>query len=320
MRCIRPEIGLIARSVLAITVETWQCSVQITFLWWGYSPPPFSILPPVNSSAQSLPPFPAVSSLRSGSHRSAFIIITESKLQDRPTPPRKLHSRFSADPILISKSRSLSRAHEGFSSRDNIDRERKKGRERERESAERDWRDFLSLSLSPRVYLRLTTHVPRERATDRARASKSNASASDTPGSRSFQRSYVGLLARALCLSLSPWAFPVRLPRGLSFAPSLSTGQRTHSFTIVRSLSRRFLLSFNLWCRRSPSSSFFLSVTLSTRHDHPYLWSLRSHSSLAPTDYKSFDLSTSLLAQMFSISYDSSLSSDQCRSDCSSLI
>lgn len=113
-----------------------------------------------------------------------------------------------------------------------------------------------------------TTHVPRERATDRARASKSNASASDTPGSRSFLRSYVGLLARALCPSLSPWAFPVRLPRGLSFAPSLSA-ECVHSFTIVRSLSRCFLLTFDLCCRRSPSLSFFLSVTLSMRHDHP---------------------------------------------------
>lgn len=159
-----------------------------------------------------------------------------------------------------------------------IARERKRDREKERKkaSAERDRRDLLSLSLSLHVCAYVsracTTHVPRERATDRARASKSNASASDTPGSRSFLRSYVGLLARALCPSLSPWAFPVRLPRGLSFPPSLSTGRRSHSFTTARSLlslSLPLIASFSLLifdAVRFPSSSFLLSVTPSTRH------------------------------------------------------
>lgn len=149
--------------------------------------------------------------------------------------PRKLHSRFSADSILISKSEPLSRAHEErSSSQDNIDCEEK--REKAQNGTGGIFSSFLSLHVCVYVSRACTTHVPRERATDHARASKSNASASDTPGSRSFLRSYVELLARALCPSLSPWAFPVRLPRGLSFAPSLPTGRHTYSFTIVLSL------------------------------------------------------------------------------------
>lgn len=133
---------------------------------------PFLILPPVNSSVQSLPPFPTV---------FFFSAFGTSQISEHNN-----HRNEAAGPIDTAKKtalalfrgfdldlvKPLSRAHEeGSSSRDNIDREIR--RERERESAERDWRDFLSLSLSPRVRLRLTSlHNARtSRACDRSRAS-----------------------------------------------------------------------------------------------------------------------------------------------------
>jgi len=166
------------------------------------------------------------------------------------------------------------------------ERGRKRGREREREGEkERETeraRDPLSrvrcLTLD---HARVSTHV----ATDRARASKSNASASDTPG-LSFLPTF--LLARtrrswlvlpALCPSFSSSfsfsfylrAFPMPVPRDLSFTPSLSTGHAlVHhlSFSLHESLSL-FLLSLDLSRQHVSSTSLLPFVSPSARYGHP---------------------------------------------------
>lgn len=162
----------------------------------------------------------------------------------------------------ISRSRSLSRAYEeGSSSRDNIDHE----------IVDKESGDFLFFSLPLSLSFALTCAVLRaapthryactSRATDRARASKSNASASDTPGSRSFLRSYShtsSFLARALCLSHSSGlSLSVYLVVSLSLFPSPLD---THSFTVVRSLFQRF--SFPISGAGMPASASLSPVSV----------------------------------------------------------
>lgn len=116
---------------------------------------------------------------------------------------------------------------------------------------------FFSLYFTCGVSRAAPTHryACTSRATDRARASKSNAS--DTPGSRSFLRSYShtsSFLARALSLSHSSGlSLSVYLVVSLSLLPSpLDTHSFTASFVLFFSVS----LSRSLppACRRLPRS------------------------------------------------------------------
>lgn len=151
----------------------------------------------------------------------------------------------------ISRSRSLSRAYEeGSSSRDNIDHE----------IVDKESGDFLFFSL-PLSFFR--SHVCRfascthaqvrvHVASDRSRASFEKQCKRERHAGLSFLPTF--LLAHVVvpgsCSLPVPLfgAFPIRLPRGLSFALSLSTG-----YTLVhrRSFSFSAFLSPDLWCRHA---------------------------------------------------------------------
>lgn len=270
---------------------------------------PFSDDPPfLDSFAKSLPPFPAVSSLRSGSHRSTGIIITEPKLRDRSIPSRKLHARFSAAPVSISKSRPLSRAHEEESpSRDNIDRERKTERERERKRRTGLEGFSLPFSLStcaptshepaPRTYLASVRPIARElRKAMQARATR-----------WALVPSYVLTSDSWLVLSARPshpgLSLSVYLVVSLSLLPSPPDDVHARSPSLVLFPVTSFsLLIFDADVLR-PRRSF--SLLLGRRRTTILVrWSVisRSHSPLAPTDYKSFDLFTSPLSQILHLS------------------
>lgn len=109
-----------------------------------------------------------------------------------------------------------------------------------------------------RVYTIYThTYARTSRATDRARASKSNASASDTPGSRSFLRSYSHTSSSRLVLSACPSLPGLSLSVHLVISLLPPSPPDTRSFTIARSHSPRLSLSRSpiLICVRLPRVS-----------------------------------------------------------------